>query len=601
MRKGDISISTENIFPIIKKWLYSDTDIFLRELVSNGCDAITKHKKLVSIGETETCNDNYYVDIIVNKEERTLTIADNGIGMTEEEVLKYITQIAFSGAEEFIKKYKDDKEGENTIIGHFGLGFYSAFMVADTVDINTLSYAKGAQSVFWSCDGGTSYTLSEGTRTQRGTEVILHISEDNKAFLEEGSLREILSKYCAFLPIPVYLYTAGGDRPSESINDTQPLWLKKPADCTDDEYKAFYKKVFPDFNDPLFYIHLNVEYPFNLKGILYFPRLKHEFDPGEGQIKLYNNQVFVADNIKEVIPEFLLLLKGCIDCPDLPLNVSRSFLQNDGYVKKVSAHITKKVADKLTSLYNTERENYNVYWDDINPFVKYGCLKDDKFYEKVQNIIIYKTTEDRYLSLDEYLSDAEARGHKNEAYYVTDPVQQGQYIEIFKKQGLEALLLPALIDNHFISFTETKRTDIKFKRIDSSIADPLKGEGEGSETLINIFKDAIEDEKLKIEAYPLKADDFPAVLLLDEQSRRMQEMMRMYGNYSSEMFPAEYNLVINTASPVISKLLASDNKERSKVLCRQIYDVARLAQHPLDKESLAEFIKRSGEIITMAL
>ncbi len=604
MRTGDISISTENIFPIIKKWLYSDCDIFLRELVSNGCDAITKLKKLSAIGEAAIKDgEAFSVDIVLDKEAKTLTISDNGIGMTEEEVIKYITQIAFSGAEEFIQQYKEKNEGDAGIIGHFGLGFYSAFMVADRVDIHTKSYKPDTAGVFWSCDGGMNYEISEDPKTGRGSDIVLHIGEEHAEFLEEARLKEILNKYCAFLPYPIYFSKKEDEKPTESINDTAPLWLKNPSECTDEEYKAFYKKVFFDFNDPLFYIHLNVEYPFRLQGILYFPKRTNAYEPMEGQIKLYNNQVFIADNIKEVIPEFLLLLKGCIDCPDLPLNVSRSFLQNDGYVKKVSAHITKKVADKLTSLYNTERDNFNTYWEDINPFIKYGCLRDEKFYDRVKDILIYKTADERFVSLTEYLDDAKAHGHENEVYYATEPEAQGQYITMFQSRGIQPVLLPAVIDSAFISMVEAKNDGVKFLRIDSAVSDALKDKAEGDgEAVITRFKEAIGDEKLKVEAATLRAEDMPAVLTVSEQSRRMQEMTRMYGGgMSPDLFPVEETLVLNLASPVIQKLAAEADAERAKPLCLQVYDIARLAQRPLDKDALSAFIARSAHIMEQAL
>ncbi len=601
MRTGDISISTENIFPIIKKWLYSDCDIFLRELVSNGCDAITKLRKLAAVGEAKTDDTAYAIEITLDKESKTLTISDNGIGMTEEEVIKYITQIAFSGAEEFIQQYKDKTDENAGIIGHFGLGFYSAFMVSERVDIHTLSYREGAKGVFWSCDGGMNYEIADDAKETRGTEIVLHIGKEHEEFLEESRIREILHKYCAFLPYPIYFGEKGAEKPTESVNDTAPLWLKNPSECTDEEYKAFYKKVFMDLNDPLFYIHLNVEYPFRLQGILYFPRRSGVYDQTEGQIKLYNNQVFIADNIKEVIPEFLLLLKGCIDCPDLPLNVSRSFLQNDGYVKKVSAHITKKVADKLSALYNTERENFNTYWDDINPFIKYGCLRDDKFYERVKDILIYKTTDDRYETLSEYLDTAKAKGHENEVYYATDAETQGQYISMFQSRDLEVVLLPAMIDSAFISMVEAKNLGVKFMRIDASVADTLKDkESADGEKVIALFKEAIGDEKLKIEAATLRAEDMPAVLTVSEQSRRMQEMTRMYGGISPDLFPVEETLVLNLSSGVIQKITEKDT-EAAKQMCLQIYDIARLAQRPLDKDSLAAFIARSAAIMEKAL
>jgi len=604
MNKGNVSVNTENIFPIIKKWLYSDKDIFLRELISNGCDAITKFKKLASMGQADIAADEEYkINVILNSEEKTIKICDNGLGMTEDEVTNYIANVAFSGAEEFAKKYQQDENEENKIIGHFGLGFYSAFMVSERVDIKTLSFEKGSKPVFWTCDGSTEYEIGEGDKAERGTEITLHIAEDSKEFLEMATLKSTVEKYCGFFPISIFVYEEGKEI-GEAINDTNPLWLRKPSECTDEEYKAFYKKVFMDFNDPLFYIHLNVEYPFNLKGILYFPKLSHEFQANEGQIKLFNNQVFVADNVKEIIPEFLLLLKGVVDCPDMPLNVSRSFLQNDGYAAKVSAHITKKIADKLCAIYNTERDNYNKYWDDIAPFVKYGCLREEKFYDKVQGIIIYKTTEDKYVSLSEYLDKAKVSGHENEVYYVSDPLQQTQYIDMLKKQGIEAVILPAMIDNPFINFVESKNDGVKFKRVDSAISSALKSEDESKgEEIITLFKDAIADDKLKIEALSLKTDEVPAVLLISEESRRMQEMMRMYGGMgmSPDMFPVDSTLTVNLSNSLIKALEKCDNAETKKLICKQIYDNARLMQSPLDSDSISEFIKRSAEIMNLAL
>ncbi len=602
MEKGTISVDTQNIFPIIKKWLYSDKDIFLREVVSNGCDAVTKLKKLTAMGKAEADGD-YEISVVLDKENKTVTVTDNGIGMTEEEVKNYISNVAFSGAEEFIRKYKEDDSESSRIIGHFGLGFYSVFMVSERVDINTLSFEKGAKPVFWTCDGDTEYEIGEGGRETHGTEVTMHIAEDSAEFLEKNTLSDVLKKYCAFFPVPIYFYEKGEEK-GEPINDTNPLWLKKPSDCTDDEYKAFYKKVFMDFNDPLFYIHLNVEYPFNLKGILYFPKLRHEFEPTEGQIKLFNNQVFVADNVKEIIPEFLLLLKGVIDCPDLPLNVSRSFLQNDGYAAKVSAHITKKVADKLNSLFTSERENYNSYWDDIAPFVKYGCLKDEKFYDKVKNIILYTTCDGEHETLQDYLEKAKEHGHENTVYYATDKLQQAQYIDIFKKQNIETVLLPMMIDNPFISFMEAKNEGVKFKRIDSSLADTLKNGDAKADELAELFKEAIGDEKLKIETAALKSEDIPAVLLVGEEGRRLQEMARVYGamGMSPDMFPSDITLTLNLSNALIKKLEENkDNKEIAVPVCKQIYDIARLQQAPLDADSLGEFLKRSADIMAMAL
>lgn len=602
MEKGTISVDTQNIFPIIKKWLYSDKDIFLREVVSNGCDAVTKLKKLTAMGKAEADGD-YEISVVLDKENKTVTVTDNGIGMTEEEVKNYISNVAFSGAEEFIRKYKEDDSESSRIIGHFGLGFYSVFMVSERVDINTLSFEKGAKPVFWTCDGDTEYEIGEGGKETHGTEVTMHIAEDSAEFLEKNTLSDVLKKYCAFFPVPIYFYEKGEEK-GEPINDTNPLWLKKPSDCTDEEYKAFYKKVFMDFNDPLFYIHLNVEYPFNLKGILYFPKLRHEFEPTEGQIKLFNNQVFVADNVKEIIPEFLLLLKGVIDCPDLPLNVSRSFLQNDGYAAKVSAHITKKVADKLNSLFTSERENYNSYWDDIAPFVKYGCLKDEKFYDKVKNIILYTTCDGEHETLQDYLEKAKEHGHENTVYYATDKLQQAQYIDIFKKQNIETVLLPMMIDNPFISFMEAKNEGVKFKRIDSSLADTLKDGDAKADELAELFKEAIGDEKLKIETAALKSEDIPAVLLVGEEGRRLQEMARVYGAMGMypDMFPSDITLTLNLSNALIKKLEENkDNKEIAVPVCKQIYDIARLQQAPLDADSLGEFLKRSADIMAMAL
>ena len=522
MAKGNISVDSENLFPIIKKWLYSDKDIFLRELVSNGCDAVTKLKKLASIGEAQIDeNEKFKVTVSIFKDAKKLVISDNGIGMTAEEIDKYINQIAFSGASDFLSKYKEEDDKGSQIIGHFGLGFYSAFMVADSVEIDSLSYQDGAKAAKWICDGSMEFDLTDGDRTERGTTITLNIAEDSEEFLEESTIRQILHKYCAFLPIEIYVevpedkhedhcdcghdhdHEHEDDTPSEPkpINNTTPLWMKKPSECTDEEYKEFYRNVFMDFNEPLFWIHLNVDYPFNLKGILYFPKINHEFAGQEGQIKLYNNQVFVADNVKEVIPEFLMLLKGVIDCPDLPLNVSRSFLQNDGYVKKISSHITKKVADKLTSIYNNERENYEKYWDYINIFIKYGCLRDEKFYEKVKDVIIYKDIDGKYLTLNEYLDGKEEK----DVYYVSDPQTQSQYINMFKNQGLNAVVLPSMMDTHFISLVEMKQTGVKFKRIDSAINDisdnTEKDDStkEQEEKLIEKFKNEINDHTLKIE------------------------------------------------------------------------------------------------------
>ena len=606
MAKGNISVSSENIFPIIKKWLYSDKDIFLRELVSNGCDAVTKLKKLAGIGEVKVSPDEKYkVFVKINKKDKTLKIEDNGIGMTAEEIDKYITQIAFSGASDFLEKYKDEENKDGGIIGHFGLGFYSAFMPSKSVEIDSLSYREGAKPAKWFCDGSMEYDLTEGTRTERGTTITLHIAEDSEEFLEEFTVRGILNKYCSFLPVEIYLEIEGVEENTEEkeapkpINNTTPLWVKSPKDCTDEEYKDFYRKVFMDFNEPLFWIHLNVDFPFNLKGILYFPKLNHEFATNEGQIKLYNNQVFVADNVKEVIPEFLMLLKGTIDCPDLPLNVSRSFLQNDGYVKKISAHITKKVADKLTELYKKERELYNTYWDDINMFIKYGCIRDEKFYDKVKDVMIYKDLSGNYITLSEYLDGNE----KKEVYYVSNEVQQAQYINLFKENELNALILPSMIDNHYISFVEMKEEGVKFRRIDSDISESLKGEDVKDEdfdkSITEIFKTQLEKENLKIEVQSLKNKELPAMMLLSEESRRMQEIYKSYGQQfagMSGMFNDDYTLVLNKVNPIIEKLPELSDEDK-KLVCNHVYDLAMISNKPLSAEEMIKFIERSNLIL----
>lgn len=622
MAKGNISVDSENLFPIIKKWLYSDKDIFLRELVSNGCDAVTKLKKLASIGEAQIDeNEKFKVTVSIFKDAKKLVISDNGIGMTAEEIDKYINQIAFSGASDFLSKYKEEDDKGSQIIGHFGLGFYSAFMVADSVEIDSLSYQDGAKAAKWICDGSMEFDLTDGDRTERGTTITLNIAEDSKEFLEESTIRQILHKYCAFLPIEIYVevpedkhedhcdcghdhdHEHKDDTPSEPkpINNTTPLWMKKPSECTDEEYKEFYRNVFMDFNEPLFWIHLNVDYPFNLKGILYFPKINHEFAGQEGQIKLYNNQVFVADNVKEVIPEFLMLLKGVIDCPDLPLNVSRSFLQNDGYVKKISSHITKKVADKLTSIYNNERENYEKYWDYINIFIKYGCLRDEKFYEKVKDVIIYKDIDGKYLTLDEYLDGKEEK----DVYYVSDPQTQSQYINMFKNQGLNAVVLPSMMDTHFISLVEMKQTGVKFKRIDSAINDisdnTEKDDStkEQEEKLIEKFKNEIKDDTLKIEVQSLKDDSIPAVILLGEQSRRMQEMYKAYGQQMAgmaDMFHDEFTLVLNSNNSLIKKI-DTLNDEDANLVIDHVYDLAKISHSPLPAEQMTKFIERSNKLL----
>jgi molecular chaperone HtpG len=627
---GSISINTENIFPIIKKWLYSEKDIFIRELVSNASDAISKLKKLDTMGEAELPEDNKYeIKVIVNKNDKTIKVFDNGLGMTFEEVKKYINQIAFSGAVDFLEKYKD-KSDDGQIIGHFGLGFYSAFMVSERVQIDTLSYQQGATAVKWVSDGGTEFEMSESDRTQRGTTITLYLTEDSLEFTDEFKMRTTLEKYFAFLPTELYLEDAAkepekkeneetgeGDTENgeekaepklpEPLNDTKPLWLKNPKDCTDEEYKQFYSKVFHDFNEPLFWIHLNMDYPFNLKGILYFPKLKHEFETMEGQIKLYYNQVFVADNIKEVIPEFLLLLKGVLDCPDLPLNVSRSFLQNDGYVNKISTHITKKVADKLTSLFENERENYNKYWDDINPFVKYGCLREEKFYDRVKDSVIYKSTKGGYTTLNEYLTNNKEK-HENKVFYVSDENQQAQYIKLFNENEMEAVILSNMIDNHFMSLIESKMTGVQFNRIDADISQNMKQENTGvaiedAGYLEKLFKETINDEKLKVQVESLKNETIPAVVLLSEQSRRMQEMSKMFGGGMdvSSMFPKEQTLVLNSSNKLVKAIMDLKNNDQKKddikLISEHIYDLAMMSHQPLTPEAMSKFIERSNEIL----
>ena len=614
MAKGNISVDSENLFPIIKKWLYSDKDIFLRELVSNACDAVTKLKKLAGIGEASLEDDpQFKVTVRIDKPNGKLIVSDNGIGMTAEEIDKYINQIAFSGASDFLAKYKDEENEGAQIIGHFGLGFYSAFMVSDSVEIDSLSYADGAVPAKWVCDGSMEFDMSEGTRTERGTTITLTIAEDSKEFLEESTIRQILHKYCSFLPTEIYIENAEDEEKADTdkeeekaapkpINNTTPLWMKKPSECTDEEYKEFYRDVFMDFNEPLFWIHLNVDFPFNLKGILYFPKINMEFAGQEGQIKLFNNQVFVADNVKEVIPEFLMLLKGVIDCPDLPLNVSRSFLQNDGYVKKISAHITKKVADKLTGIYNTDKESYEKYWDDINIFIKYGCIRDEKFYDKIKDVIIFKTTDGKYVTLNEYLDGKD----KKEVYYVSDPKLQSQYINMFKEQGLEAVELPTMMDTHFISFLEMKNTDVKFKRIDSVLSETAEesdADEEKSKAVIEKFKSRINDENLKIEAKILKNPDIPAVILLGEESRRMQEMYRSYGQQMAgmaSMFHDEFTLVINMNNSLIQKL-DTLSEEDANLVMDQVYDLAKISHSPLPADAMTKFIERSNMLLNKAL
>ena len=668
--KGSLSINSENIFPIIKKWLYSDHDIFIRELISNGVDAVTKMKRLVSLGEAQVPEgEQYRVTVYASPKDKTLTFEDNGIGMTAEEVDKYINQIAFSGATDFLEKYKD-KDSQDQIIGHFGLGFYSAFMVAEKVVIETQSYQEDAKGVHWECDGGTEYTLSEVSGLTRGTRITLYMAEDSLEFCNEYKCREVIGKYCSFMPVEIYFVNEDkakekaeapeqkkakkeaakkaaakkkakqeeddliGDTPkaedaaedSDSkeddivetddvedeeeketpINDTHPLWMKTPGDCKDEEYKDFYQKVFYDFKEPLFWIHLNMDYPFNLKGILYFPRLNPNVDALEGKVKLYNNQVFVADNIKEVIPEFLLVLKGVIDCPDLPLNVSRSALQNDGFVRKISDHITKKVADKLIGMCKNHREDYEKLWDDLSPFVKFGCLRDDKFNEKMKDYIIFKNLEGKYVSLAEYLEAAKEK-HENQVFYVTDEQLQAQYIELFKSQGIDAVYMTHNIDSPFITSLEARDDKVKFRRIDADVNESLKGEKLSEEDakaytdkLTEVFRKALGNDKLKVQVDSLKDESISGMLLQSEESRRMAEMMKMYsmaGMGMGDLGKIEETLVLNANNTLVKYVFENPEGELTDTVCCQLYDLAALANRPLTAEELTRFVQRSNEIL----
>ncbi len=619
VQKGSISIHTENIFPIIKKWLYSDKDIFIRELISNGCDAVSKYKRLVSLGEANDDGENKYkITVSIDKEEGTLCFTDNGIGMTEEEVEKYINQVAFSGAEDFFNKYKDKMEEANDIIGHFGLGFYSSFMVSKKVQIDTMSYVENAEPVRWVSEDGLEYEISKSdTRTGRGTSITLYLDDDSKEFLNEYEVRTVIEKYCSFLPVEIYLEASDKDDNDNSelevkpLNDVNPLWLKSPKDCTDEEYKDFYRKVFNSFDEPLFWIHLNVDYPFNLKGILYFPKLNNEFELVEGKVKLYNNQVFVADNIKEVIPEFLLLLKGVIDCPDLPLNVSRSFLQNDRDVSKISKHIVKKVADKLKSLFNNEREEYNKFWDDIQVFIKFGCLKDEGFYEKIKDYILFKDIEGNHITLNDY-KEVSKEKHENKVFYISDEKQQSQYIKLFKDYGLNAIVLDSSIDNHFISFMEYKEAGTSFNRIDSDISDVLKNKEESSmededkNQLKDLFKSISEGKIKEYSVESLKNEEIPAMILVSEHTRRMMEMQSRFASMDLGMnLQEEKTLVINEKNPIIQKILSlKDNEEKKEnidLICNQIIDLALLSNKELKPEELESFIQRSNKLMGMVI
>ncbi len=690
--QGSLSISSENIFPVIKKWLYSDHDIFIRELVSNGCDAITKLKKLALMGEATIADDNKFKILVeVDPEEKTLTFTDNGIGMTADEVKEYINQIAFSGATDFLEKYKD-KASEDQIIGHFGLGFYSAFMVADKVTIDTLSYREGAKSVHWESEGGTEFEMEDGDKAEVGTTITLYLNDDSYEFSNEYRVREVLNKYCSFMPVEIFLSKANAEQEYEtvdasevreddvvveniveeakteerenengekevvevsprrekakihkrpvSLSDTTPLWTKHPNECSEEEYKEFYRNVFHDYKEPLFWIHLNMDYPFNLKGILYFPRINTEYDSIEGTIKLYNNQVFIADNIKEVIPEFLMLLKGVIDCPDLPLNVSRSALQNDGFVKKISDYITKKVADKLSGMYKVERENYEKYWDDINPFIKFGCLKDEKFRDKMKSFIIFKNLEDKFITLPEYVEAAKAKngvaaedenaesvevvtedGETVEAeadkaedketvvYYVTDMQQQSQYINMFKEEGIDALILTHNIDQPFITQLEQGEEKVRFQRIDADLTEAFKEETsedalkEETDTLTEVFKKALGKENLTVKVEKLKNENVSSMITLSEESRRMQDMMKMYGmGMNMGMFGGEgETLVLNANNQLVKYIFEHKDGEHVNLFCEQLYDLAMLSHKPLEAEAMTKFVARSNEIMLLLM
>ena len=699
-KHGNLSINSDNLFPIIKKWLYSDHDIFYRELISNGCDAITKLKKLDMMGEYELPADyKPQIQVIVNPDEKTLKFIDNGLGMTSDEVEEYINQIAFSGATDFIEKYKD-KANDDQIIGHFGLGFYSAFMVADQVTIDTLSYKKDATPVHWACDGGTEFDMTDGTKEGVGTEITLYLNEDCLEFANEYRAREVIEKYCSFMPTPIFLSKANAETEYETIdaadkldtdtvveeiheeakteekenengekevvevspakeklkivkrpvplNDTNPLWAKNPKDCTDEEYKEFYRKVFLDYKEPLFWIHLNMDYPFNLKGILYFPKINTEYDSIEGTIKLYNNQVFIADNIKEVIPEFLMLLKGVIDCPDLPLNVSRSALQNDGFVKKISEYITKKVADKLIGMCKTEKESYEKYWDDISPFIKFGCLKDTKFCDKMNDYILFKNLDDKYLTLPELLvkeeekkddaevldkdgnpitntgdaaasdntadgSDTSADSEKDERkviYYVTDKVQQGQYIKLFKEQNMQAVILDHNIDTSFITQLEQRNEKYKFMRIDADVTESLKDETSAedlkaeTDALTEVFKKALSNDKLTVKVEKLKNENISSIITLSEEGRRMQDMMKMYamngmGGMDMNMFAADQTLTLNANNELVKYIFEHKDSENVPMFCEQLYDLAVLSNHPLSVDEMTKFVERSNKIMML--
>ena len=675
VKKGTLSIDSENIFPIIKKWVYSDHDIFVRELVSNGCDAITKLKKLDMMGEYELPEDyKPKIEVIVNPEEKTMKFIDNGLGMTAEEVEEYITQIAFSGATQFLEKYKD-KTTDDEMIGHFGLGFYSAFMVADEVQIDTLSYKEGAKPVHWASQGGTEYEMQEGNKTTVGSEITLFLNEDSLEFANEYRAREVLERYCSFMPVEIFLSKANAEpeydtideadvldtdtvvehiteEPKEgeegepkqkakivrrpvSISDTHPLWTKNPSECTKDDYIDFYRKVFMDYKEPLFWIHLNMDYPFNLKGILYFPKINTEYDSIEGKIKLYNNQVFIADNIKEVIPEFLMVLKGVIDCPDLPLNVSRSALQNDGFVNKVADYISKKVADKLNGMFKTDRENYEKYWDDISPFIKFGCLKDEKFGEKMKNSMLYKNLDHKYMTLEDIIKEAkgeeadaakteEAKAEetktdaeeskdadakeeeKTRIFYVTDEVQQSQYINMFRSQGMDAVILKHNIDSAFITHAERYNEHVTFQRIDADLTNDMKDESgedltDATNTLTDLFRKVLDKKDLTVKVENLKDENVSSMVTLSEESRRMQDMMKMYGmtGMDPSMFGGQETLILNAKHPLVQYILKNGENDNTSLFCEQLYDLAMISHKPLSPDEMTKFVSRSNQIMML--
>ena len=619
-RHGSLSINSENIFPIIKKWLYSDHDIFFRELISNGCDAITKLKKLEMMGEYTFPEDHKNrIQVLVNPEEKTLKFIDTGLGMDADEVEEYINQIAFSGATDFLAKYKD-KTNEDQIIGHFGLGFYSAFMVADEVHIDTLSYKEGAVPVHWECDGGTEFSMTDGNRTEVGTTITLFLNEESVEFANEYRAREVIQKYCSFMPTEIFLSKEGEeakeDEEPTSLSDTAPLWTKHPNECEKEQYLEFYRKVFHDYKEPLFWIHLNMDYPFNLKGILYFPKINTEYDSIEGTIKLYNNQVFIADNIKEVIPEFLMLLKGVIDCPDLPLNVSRSALQNDGFVKKISDYITKKVADRLSGMCKTQRDDYEKYWDDINPFIKFGCIKDEKFSNKMMDYILYKDLDGKYLTLKDLLpeapetevvEDGKEEKKTETIFYVTDEIQQSQYINMFRAEGKNAVILRHNIDSAFVTHVERANETVHFQRIDADLTDDFKeavSEEEMKETtdaLTELFRKALDNENLQVKVEKLKNEEVSSMVTLSEESRRMQEMMRMYGmaGMDPSMFGGDETLVLNANNKLVQYVLENKDGENTKLFCEQLYDLAMISHKPLSPEAMTKFIARSNQIMML--